>query len=189
MAEIKIKNRSNGTVAYTIPELGDRTRVRREFAPKEVKTITFEELEALTFIGGGQTLLEEYLQVSDREALTKLGIVPEYEYFMSEEDIKALVATGSYDSFLDALDFAPEGVIDLIKKYAVELPCNDNAKRDALRVKKHFDVDQALRIIRESTETTAEETTSTTTKQRRVQVETAEVTPETPRRPKYNVVG
>ena len=51
MADIKIKNRSNGMVAYTIPELGNRTNVRREFAPKEVKTISFEELEALTFIG------------------------------------------------------------------------------------------------------------------------------------------
>lgn len=188
MADIKIKNRSNGMVAYTIPELGNRTKVRREFAPKEVKTITFEELEALTFIGGGQTLLEEYLQVSDKAALEKLGIVPEFEYFMSEEDVKNLVISGSYDSFLDALDFAPAGVIDLIKKYAVELPCNDNAKRDAMRKILGFDVDSALRINREANETDSTASAATlATRQRRVQVETPIET--TPAAPKYKIIG
>jgi len=37
--------------------------------------------------------------------------------------------TGSLDEFLDCLDFAPEGVTDLIKTLAVELPLNDVAKR------------------------------------------------------------
>ena len=186
MADIKIKNRSNGMVAYTIPELGNRTNVRREFAPKEVKTISFEELEALTFIGGGQTLLEEYLQVSDRAALEKLGIVPEFEYFMSEEDVKNLVLSGSYDSFLDALDFAPAGVIDLIKKYAVELPCNDNAKSEAMRKVLGFDVDSALRINREANETDGAESVSHASKQRRVQVEESA---ETHTAPKYKIIG
>ena len=190
MAEIKIKNRSDSTVVYTIPELGDRVKIRREFAPKEVKTIAYEELEALTYIGGGQVLLEEYLQVSDKEALAKLGINPEFEYYLSDEQIKDLVASGDYDNFLDALDFAPAGVIDLIKKYAVELPCNDTAKRDALRTKCGFDVDSALRIIRESAETSPAET-QTSGKQRRVKIESPETTSETPKpaRPKYNVIG
>jgi len=39
------------------------------------------------------------------------------------------MTTGSLDEFLDCLDFAPEGVKDLIKTLSVELPLNDVSKR------------------------------------------------------------
>jgi hypothetical protein len=58
---------------------------------------------------------------------------------------------GSLDEFLDCLDFAPEGVIDLIKTLAVELPLNDVAKREAILNKTGFNVDNAIRIRQEST--------------------------------------
>jgi hypothetical protein len=45
---------------------------------------------------------------------------------------------------LDALDFAPVGVIDLIKKFSVQLPLNDMNKRKALYEKTGFDVTKAL---------------------------------------------
>lgn len=189
--KIKVKNRSDYVVTYTIPELGERTNVRRVYSPQEVKTVSFEELETLSFSRGGKSILTHYLQVSDEETLEKLGIVPEFEYFMSEEDVKNLVKSGSYDSFLDALDFAPAGVIDLIKKYAVELPCNDNAKREAMRKILKFDVDSALRINREASEVDGTESATPATRQRRVQVETqtetTEVTP--PAAPKYKIIG
>jgi len=53
---------------------------------------------------------------------------------------------GSLDEFLDCLDFAPEGVKDLIKNLAVELPLNDVAKREAIFNKLGFNVDNAIRI-------------------------------------------
>ena len=40
-----VKNRSSSVVVYRIPE----TNLRREFAPGEVKSIPFGELEKLTF--------------------------------------------------------------------------------------------------------------------------------------------
>ena len=107
---------------------------------------------------------------------------------MSEEDVINLIQNGSYDSFLDALDFAPEGVLDLIKHYSVSLPCNDNAKREALKTKLNFNVEAALRIKREAEENDANISVATSGKQRRVAVETNTVT-EQPKRPKYNVVG
>lgn len=41
----RIKNRSAGMIVYRIPE----DNIRREFAPGEVKSIPFSELEKLSF--------------------------------------------------------------------------------------------------------------------------------------------
>jgi hypothetical protein len=71
---------------------------------------------------------------------------------MSEQDIAKLLTTGSLDAFLDALDFAPTGVIDLIKKLSVSIPLTDMSKRKALKEKTGFDVDAALRHIEEEKE-------------------------------------
>ena len=52
---------------------------------------------------------------------------------------------GSLDEFLDCLDFAPVGVIDLIKRYAVALPLNDYNKRKAIKDKLGYDIDAAIK--------------------------------------------
>ena len=65
--------------------------------------------------------------------------------------------TGSLDEFLDCLDFAPEGVKDLIKNLAVDLPLNDVAKREAIFNKLGFNVDNAIRIKKESEDPITEE--------------------------------
>ena len=106
-----VKNRSAGVATYKIPEIG----VRRSFQPGEVKKISAEELEKLTYRPGGMALLANFLQILDAEAIAKVGLHPQPEYHMSEQDIVKLMQTGSLDEFLDCLDFAPPGVIDLIK--------------------------------------------------------------------------
>jgi len=55
-----------------------------------------------------------------------------------------LLKTGSLEAFLDCLDFAPIGVIELVKKYAVSLPLTDYEKRKALEAKTGFNVDKAI---------------------------------------------
>lgn len=65
---IKIINKFNGTVGYDVPELG----VHRNFYPKESKDISFEELERLSFIPGGEVILKEYLEIVDREVVKVL---------------------------------------------------------------------------------------------------------------------
>ena len=72
---VQVKNRSNGISVYTIPELGDRRNIRREFAPNETKQIDLEELKALTYIPGGTKLLMEYLQVMDQVQLQSQNII------------------------------------------------------------------------------------------------------------------
>lgn len=140
-----VKNRSSSVVVYRIPE----TNIRREFAPGEVKRIPFGELEKLTYQDGGRELLENFLQILEEEVTSDLNVNREPEYNMSEQQIVDLLKNGSLDAFLDALDFAPIGVIDLIKSFSVSLPLTDIDKRKALKNKTGFDVDNALRHIEE----------------------------------------
>ena len=70
------------------------------------------------------------------------------------------------DEFLDCLDFAPDGVIDLIKQYAVALPLNDVAKREALKNKFDYDVDNVINVIKATKEGQEEQEGKTVTKRR-----------------------
>ena len=160
---IKVLNRDNGAVGYAIPEMNGLKRV---YQAGETKEITFEEIEKLSYIPGGKELLEDSLVILNNDEAIKeiLGHVePEYSY--SKEDVINLMKNGSLDEFLDCLDFAPEGVKDLIKTLSVELPLNDVAKREAILNKLGFNVDNAIRIERESEEPIKEEHTA----RRRVQ--------------------
>lgn len=140
-----VKNRSSSTVVYRIPE----DNIRREFAPGETKRISFGELEKLTYQQGGREMLEQFLQIGEEIVTSNLNVHREVEYDMSENQIRDLLLRGSLDAFLDALDFAPLGVIDLIKSMSVSLPLTDLNKRRALKEKTGFDVDKALAHLEE----------------------------------------
>lgn len=177
---LKVKNRSASLAVYSIPEIN----IRREFAPGETKNITYGELEKLSYQPGGRAIMQNFLQIIDPEATGDLGINREPEYDLSEQQIVDLMTNGSLDAFLDCLDFAPVGVIDLIKKFSVSLPLNDIDKRDALKKKTGFDVTVALANMQKEKEDM--NTPTVENKERRVKTESA---PEGRRTtPKYNVV-
>lgn len=145
---VKVLNRDNGAVVYSLPELNGLVRV---YQSGEVKEVSFKELQQLSYIPGGKELLEESLVILENDQAIKelLGQVePEYSY--TQKDVKRLLTEGSLDEFLDCLDFAPEGVKDLIKTLAVDLPLNDVKKRQAIQQKLGFNIDSAIRIKRES---------------------------------------
>lgn len=140
---IKVVNKFNGTVGYDVPEMG----VHRNFYPKESKDISFEELERLSYIPGGEVVLKDYLEITDEEAIVALfNEKPEPEYHYSEADVKKLLTTGTLDQFLDCLDFAPDVIKDMIKDLSVELQLNDMNKRQAIQDKLGFDVTRAIEI-------------------------------------------
>ena len=176
-----VKNRSSSMVGYVVPEMN----IRREFQPGETKKIAFKELEALSYQPGGLELIQDYLQTTAEELTKELNVTTEPEYYMSEDQIRDLLINGSLDAFLDCLDFAPEGVIELVKDFAVRLPLNDVRKRDALREKTGFDVSKAL--INAAADETEEETQ--TAPERRVKP--ANTKPEGARRTvgEYKIVG
>ena len=179
----KVKNRGAGYVTYRIADDG----IRRSFAPGETKTISYEELEKLTFQAGGMAILTNFLQVQDMEAIRDFNIKAEPEYHMSETDVAKLIMSGSLDAFLDALDFAPTAVIDLIKKMSVDIPLTDIEKRKALKAKTGFDVDAALKHIEEEKEDDQNTILKQNNGERRVKTE--EAAPAGRRTtPKYNII-
>lgn len=140
----QVKNRSASSTCYRIPEDG----IRRTFVPGEIKKISWDELQKLSYQPGGREMLTHFLQILGPVEVHKdLGIKTEPEYNMSEEDIVKLIKEGTLDAFLDCLDFAPIGVIDLIKVLAVKVPLENTAKREALKKKTGFDVAAALANI------------------------------------------
>lgn len=185
---IKVKNRDSGTVGYTIPELGN---LHRSFSKGETKEITMDELRKLSYISGGKILLQNYLIVQNQDALKELlsdDVEPEYYY--GEEEIKKLLLTGSNDQLLDCLEFAPEGVIGLVKDLAVSLKINDISKRNIILEKTGFNVTNAIAINEETIEDEGEEAKSS----RRSAPVTVEKSDETPKRrvaapQQYNVVS
>ena len=161
---VKVINKFSGTVGYDVPEMG----VHRNFYPKESKEISFEELERLSFIPGGDVILRNYLEIVDEDVIMALfNEKPEPEYHYSENDVKQLLTTGSLDQFLDCLDFAPDVIKDMIKDLAVELPLNDMAKRQAIQDKLGFDVTKAIEIKNTKYDGETEETTETKVSGRR----------------------
>lgn len=187
--KVVVKNRSSSMVVYSVPEMG----VRREFAPSEVKRIDMDELTALSYVPGGMNLIRKHLFIQDEEALEEMSVKVEPEYYLDEKGVIELLEHGSLDAFLDCLDFAPQGVLDLIKKHAVALPVNDNRKRDAIKNKMGFDVTAALKHLEEARlaeEKERGESTEAVAPVRRVKTETTNAS--TGRRtatPQYKVVS
>jgi hypothetical protein len=146
MDMVHVKNRSASVVVYNIPD----ANIRRTFSPGETKKLSCAELEQLTYQAGGIELLSNFLQILDDDVIREVGMAkPQPEYYMNDEQVIELIKTGSLDAWLDCLDFAPIGVIDLVKKYSVSIPLSDIEKRRTLKQKTGFDVDAALRHIEE----------------------------------------
>ena len=139
---INVTNRDNGYVGYGIPDTG----VRRKFAPGETKQIPLSELQALQYVPGGDVILRDLLVVNSKDALSALNMEVEPEYFYSAEDVENLLFNGSLEQLEDALNFAPEGVINLIKDIAVKKEIPDMRKRDLITAKTGFGVNNAINV-------------------------------------------
>ena len=142
---IKVTNRANGVVGYSLPDL----RLHRNFQPGESKNIALDELIQLQYIPGGEYTLKNLLIVNDKSALEEvLNIIAEPEYFYTEADVVNLLKTGTLDELKDCLDFAPKGVIEILKSKAVELEIPDTQKREAISKKTGFNIENAIMVNR-----------------------------------------
>ena len=137
-----VTNRNNGYTGYQIPDTG----VSRNFAPGESKRISKEELMQLSYIEGGEYLLKNYLIVNNDKTLEELNISVQPDYYYTEEEIKELLTTGSLDQLEDTLNFAPDGVIEIIKDMAVKTELPDTRKRKMISEKTGFNIDNAIRV-------------------------------------------
>ena len=130
MEKISVINRSSSTAIYTIPE----DNITRIFAPGETKKIDKQELEKLTYQPGGREIIEQCFLIQNEELVSEFIGEQEPEYWLTPENVKNLLLNESADRLYDCLTFGAknEGVIDLIKKIAVDLPLNDMSKLDMI---------------------------------------------------------
>lgn len=147
--KIKVRNRSTAMVGYSIPDLNN---IRRTYSANEAKEVSFEEIQKLSYKPGGVYMLQHYLVIENLEARDEILGNVELEYDYSEDDVRKLLLYGSLDELLDCLDFAPMGVIDMVKKIAVETELNDLRKRNAIQEKTGFNISSAILVNQETNE-------------------------------------
>lgn len=161
---------SNGTVRRFLPA----------FASFKVKA---EELRQLNYTLGGREILRNYIRVENKSLAAEFGVdvdeTPEYNW--TEKDVIDCLNSSDIDVLLDALDFAPEGIKQLIADKAVELEVPDVNKRKAISESLGVDIDGMIKNKHaydeqeeEKPKTTRRRTTkstSTTTKTRRKKTE------------------
>ena len=182
---VKVTNRDNGSVGYSVPNLG----VHRTFQPRESKEISAEELRKLSYLPGGDVIIKEYLIIHNEELLKELLGEVEPEYYYSEDEVKALLLSGSLEQLQDCLDFAPNGVIDLIKSLAVSLKIDNVSKRKAIQEKTGFNVTRAIEINEETDEETASKEGTQGRRAAPITAKNEEVQQRRSAPPKYNVVS
>ena len=153
--KIKVRNRSTAMVGYSIPDLNN---IRRTYSANETKEVSFEEIQKLSYKPGGVYMLQHYLVIENLEARDEILGDVELEYDYSEDDVRKLLLHGSLDELLDCLDFAPMGVIDMVKKIAVETELNDLRKRNAIQEKTGFNINSAILVNQETNEQEDEKT-------------------------------
>ena len=150
---VTLTNRDNGQIGYTIDDL----RISRTFEPNETKKVTAEEIRKLSYLPAGRKALKDTFIIGNEELIEEILHTVEPEYFYTEKDIEKLVKEGSIEEFLDALDFAPESVVDMIKDACVKFEVIDVRKREAVKTKTGLDVTKAIEWEREANKVDEEE--------------------------------
>lgn len=143
---VDVRNLVDHKVVYKLPE----DNIRREFQGFEVKKISAGELRKLNYTYGGRVLLTQFLNVGNDDLASEFGVDSDaIEYKWTESDVDRVLLEGSVDELLDALDFAPEGIIELIKDRAVFLKIPDMNKRKIISEKTGFDIDNTVKMVDE----------------------------------------
>lgn len=140
---VPVRNLVNHKVVYTIP---DQNR-RIVFEPFQERKISAGELRALHYTAGGETLLHEYLCVMNKDLREEFNIPSDQiEYDWTLNDIKYILLDNkaSIEALQDALDFAPEGIREMIIDYAVTLKIPDTNRRKVISQMTGIDINKQI---------------------------------------------
>ena len=138
----EITNLLDCTCGYIV----DLTGVRRILPPHASFKVKASELRELFYQRGGQELLHNYIRVGNKALAQEFGVdvdnTPEYNW--GRKDVIDALNNPDIDVLLDALDFAPDGIKQLIADVAVETEVSDVNKRKAISDKLGIDVDAMI---------------------------------------------
>ena len=139
---IEITNLLDCTCGYIV----DLTGVRRILPPHASFKVKASELRELFYQRGGQELLHDYIRVGNKALAQEFGVdvdnTPEYNW--GRKDVIDALNNPNIDVLLDALDFAPDGIKQLIADVAVETEVADVNKRKVISDKLGIDVDAMI---------------------------------------------
>lgn len=149
--KVVVKNRTKGMVGYKI----DTLRVYRHWDKTgDILYISIDELIELSTLPGGLKLLEKYLLIEDEEAVSIVfGREMEPEYNYTEKEIDFLLYKAEDNQLFDCLDYAPEGVLRIIRSKSVDKIPNTTAKVEAINKRLNIN----LSMIRINAEDAASE--------------------------------
>lgn len=184
---VKVTNRNNGTTGYTL-----NNGFRRQFSVGQTRDIDLNELRELMGIDGGEYILQHFLIIDDQTALDYLNLKTEPEYFYTRKDIEKLLSDGSLDELEDCLNFAPDGVIELIKSIAIETELPDVRKRDLIFKITGFNISNALMVNKflEGEDKTPKAETKVRKVTQKTETKVRKVTPvETEKQPTYTRIN
>lgn len=152
---VKVKNLVDYGVGYRI----DEDNVRRQFAPFEIKTLKAGELRKLNYSRGGHILLTHYLSVMNRDLAHEFGIDDDSydnEYNWDVAKVDKVLLSQPIEVLQDALDFAPRGILELIKDRAIALKIDSMDKRHAISKALDIDLNGMINIQQMQEEADAE---------------------------------
>lgn len=125
--KIAVQNLTNNDVVY-IDDNGGIVR-RMVFHAQQTIPVEKDVIERMQYDTGGAVLLKDFLSVKDEDMRESIGVPSDQiEYNWTKDDVKKLLTSGEEDALRDALDFAPQGIIDMIIDMAVAMPLNDRNK-------------------------------------------------------------
>lgn len=143
---VQVQNLVENTVCFQDNDSGLMRRI--SFQPYEIKSLPAGMLRRLNFSRGGSVLLQHYLSVKNKELAKEFGVsedVFDHEYNWTRDDIQEVLVNGSLEQLQDALDFAPDGIIDTIIETAIAIKVNNMDKRQAIFDKTGRNIDQAIK--------------------------------------------
>lgn len=139
---VPIRNIVDFETGYILTSSG---RARR-LMPNVVMRVTAGELRELFWQPGGTFLLQNFIHVGNKELAAEFGVPADaIEYDWTEKDIVKCLTVDDLDVLLDALDFAPAGIIETLKDKAIELEITDLTKIKAISDKTGIDINAAIK--------------------------------------------
>lgn len=139
------------------------------FAPGETKSFKKDEVLRLGSIPGADVLFKGSLSIKDRGVRREFGISDDaVEYDWQQKDVDNVLLNGSLDRLLDALDFAPDAIVEMIVDRAVALKISDLDKREAIQKATGRDITKQIDFVAKEKEMTGSTSTSPKKKSRRV---------------------
>lgn len=171
--KVKVRNLVSHSVTYKIEE----ENIRRSFAANEEKTLTAGELRKLNYKRGGHVLLNEYLNISNEELANEFGVSSDAfknEYSWDVDKVDKVLLKEPIEVLLDALDFAPLGILDLIQERAIALNINSMDKREAISKALNIDLSKMIEIRKDEKATKAANGTAAKEPERKRRVASSE---------------